>query len=95
MGVCGLCVLVILPKMYIFPHFHKQKLAFIYGVDTLSRLNDILQIPFVFLFLFYCCRRFFYGFVVFSLFDRFLYAQLFIHRVHIPYVCFYGFCTYI
>lgn len=32
MGVCGLCVLVILPKMYIFPHFHKQKLAFIYGV---------------------------------------------------------------
>lgn len=53
--------------------------------DTLSRLNDILQIPFFFLFLFYCCRSFFYGFVFFSLFDRFLYAQLFIHRVHIPY----------
>lgn len=85
MGVCGLCVLVILPKMYIFPHFHKQKLAFIYGVRYIVSTQWHFANSIFFLFPFYCCRSFFYGFVFFSLFDRFLYAQLFIHRVHIPY----------
>lgn len=59
MGVCGLCVLVILPKMYIFPHFHKQKLAFIYGVRYIVSTQWHFANSIFFSFLFIAVAAFF------------------------------------
>lgn len=69
MGVCGLCVLVILPKMYIFPHFHKQKLAFIYGVRYIvsTQWHFANSIFFSFLFIAVAALLWFYFLFLFSI----------------------------